>query len=82
MGTQFSNNIVSSPEPKTRVRYLYTNGLTFVISSFVHLFKIVYQRTIFSQIEYYASSSNEGERFHVVFGLIGLELWHITPINL
>ena len=41
MGTQFSNNIVSSPEPKTRVRYYYTNGPTFVISSSVHVFKKV-----------------------------------------
>ena len=36
-----------------------------------------YQRTKLSHIIYKASSGMEGERMHVVFGLIGLELWHI-----
>ena len=38
---------------------------------------IVYQRTNISQITYKASSGMEGERLHVVFGLIGSELWHL-----
>ena len=32
---------------------------------------------ITSHITYKASSGMEGDRMHVVFGLIGLELWHI-----
>ena len=59
------------------MRFYYTNGRTFVTASSVHVFKEVYQGTNFSQITYRASSGMEGERMHVVFELIGLELWHI-----
>ena len=38
----------------------------------------VYQGTISSQIKYNASSGKEEDRFRMVFGLIGLELWQIT----
>ena len=41
------------------------------------IFRSYIQNTIFSQIKYNASSSNEGERFNVVFGLIGFDLWHL-----
>ena len=37
----------------------------------------LYQRAKFSHITYKASSGMEGERMDVVFGLIGLELWHL-----
>ena len=37
----------------------------------------MFSKDHFSQIKYNASSGNEGERFNVVFGLIGFDLWHI-----
>ena len=37
----------------------------------------MFSKDHFSQIKYNASSGNEGERFSVVFGLIGFDLWHI-----
>ena len=49
--------------PKTREVLVYQ-------WSNVHVFKEVYQRTKFSQI---TNKGMEGERMHVVFGLIGLE---------
>ena len=51
-------------------------GPTFVTASSVHVFKEVYQ-TNFNQITYKASSGMEGERMHVFFWQIGLEVWHI-----
>ena len=36
----------------------------------------------FSQIKYNASPDKIGERFHLVLGLIGLELRHIASIDL
>ena len=59
------------------MRFEYTIGPTFVTASSVHVFKEVYQLTNFSQITYKASSGMEGERMHVFFWLIGLEVWHI-----
>ena len=46
MRTQLSNNIVSSHDHENS----RTNGPTFVTASSVHVFKVVYQRTNFSQI--------------------------------
>ena len=56
MRTQLSNNIVSSHDHETHVRFKCTNGPTFVAASSVHVFEEVYQRTNFSQITYKASS--------------------------
>ena len=44
--------------------------------------KNVHHLTSFNKIKYNASSGKEVERFHVVLGLIGFELWHMAPLNL
>ena len=72
MRTQLSSSIVAHITTKTHVRLYCTNGPTFVMASYVHVFKEVYQRTNFSQITYKASSGMDGERLHVVFGLTGI----------
>ena len=69
--------MVSSHEPENSFEVLVYQWSNVRHGYFSYVFKEVYQRTKLSHITYKASSGMEGERMHVVFGLIGLELWHI-----